>query len=164
VLAALAACGGGKKSPPPPPPPAIEPPPVVAPVARQVSGVVVDAATERVVADPFVATVRDDAGQLSSATRDGDGQPRNLFEVSNGVVAFAVDGAAPLPLKLKVVLAGAGYIGTSADVVVDRDGAFRFVARVVNVAAAPPGVVVAILVPLTVADGEEVAKLFGSFM
>jgi len=112
-------------------------------VARKVAVAFLDAASGRPIATSLTATVRDADGELSRVTRDGSGGAASTFEVTGGVLAFEVADDATVPLTLTVVGAASGYDSTSVRVEVTGDGSYDRMARMVNIANPPEGVVVA---------------------
>lgn len=136
--ALLAACSKGGKSP--------RPVTIgnVPAVQRQVSGVLLDAATGAPVTVATQVTVLGADGLPSPHAQDGAGQPMSAFVVNTGVVAFQVDKTAQLPIDLVVVTKAPGYDAGSARLQITGQGAVTFTTRLANLDAPPAGVFAAV--------------------
>ncbi len=127
------ACGSGPKKS------GVAPVSLIA-VPRVVSGVFLDAATQRPIAGKLEVTVLDPSGALAAVAVDQVGNPMSHFTVQDGVATFRISPAVQLPQSVTVIGKVAGYDSGSAAVSVTSEAGARFKVSLVNLAAPPAGV------------------------
>jgi hypothetical protein len=118
----------------------VEPPPASPVLARPVSLLFVDAATNQPVTAPLRAVARDANGQLSTVTQDGTGAAATTFTTSAGTVDFQIDSSDTQEHNLTVVASADGYAPTSVRANVAAGGSYQGATRMVRISAPPSGV------------------------
>jgi predicted small lipoprotein YifL len=116
------------------------PPPEIQPVARQVSGVFVDAGTGALVTSAIDVSILGATGLPSPYAQDLTGVAKNRYTTRTGVLSFRVADAAPLPLDLVVVSRANGFAAGSARVRVAANGHATFTTLLADLDAPPEGV------------------------
>ncbi len=116
------------------------PPPPVRDVRAKVAGVFLDAATLQPVTAELTVRARDANGQPVAGLVTIDGRSASTFSVQEGVLVFGVNGNAPLPFDVTLVVHAEGYLSSSAQVRVGGEGLSTFTSRLVSVANPPSGV------------------------
>jgi len=128
---ALLACHGDSN---------VKSPPASPVLARPVSLLFVDAATNQPITASLQAVARDANGQLSTVTRDRSGGAASTFSATGGALTFQVDPSTTQALSFIVVATVDGYNSTSVHCDLPANAGYQETARMVRIGAPPVGV------------------------